>query len=69
MATSYPSTDDMESHTHCKEYIPPSLRLLLEKMFVAKSTNLQIASVRQAIMQAVRPKAIVQIGLGVQKPN
>ena len=38
-------------------------------MFVAKSTDLRTASIGQAIMQAVRPKAIVtplQIGLGVQ---
>ena len=59
----------MESRTCCKEFIPPSLRLLLKKMFVAKSTDLRIASIGQAIMQAVRPKAIVaplQIGLGVQ---
>ena len=39
-ATSYPSTEDMESRTRCKEFISPSLRLLLEKMFVAKSTDL-----------------------------
>ena len=68
-ATSYPSTEDMESRTRCTEFIPPSFRLLLEKMFVAKSTDFRIASVGQAIMQAVRPKVIVaslQIGLGVQ---
>ena len=38
-------------------------------MFVAKSTDLRTASIGPAIMQAVRPKAIVaplQIGLGVQ---
>ena len=38
-------------------------------MFVAKSTDLRIASIGQAIMQAVRPEAIVaplQIRLGVQ---
>ena len=68
-APSYPSTEDMESRTRCKEFLLPSLRLLLEKMFVAKSTDLRTASIGQAIMQAVRPKAIVaplQIGLGVQ---
>ena len=68
-ATSYPSTEDMESRTRCNEFILPSLRLLLEKMFVAKSTDLRIASIGQEIMQTLRPEAIVaplQIELGVQ---
>ena len=65
----YPSTADIESRTRCKEFLPSSLRLLLEKMFVAKISDLRVASIGHAIMQAVRPKAIIaplQIGLGVQ---
>ena len=50
------------------EYFKNSLRLLIEKMFLVKSSDMSIASIGQAIMQAVRPKAIIaplQTELGV----
>eukprot|EP00794_Sanderia_malayensis_P002072 gene2072-2349_t len=67
--TTYPSIEDIESLTHSKEFLSQSLQLLLEKMLVAKGSDMRIASIGQAIMQAVRPKAIIaplRIGLGVQ---
>ena len=62
----YPSIDDVES---CKNYLPSSLNCFLEEIIVSKEGDLKIASIGQAIMQAVMPKALIaplQIGLAVQ---
>ena len=64
---SYPSSEDI-SNTDLA-YLPVSLRLLLEQLFVGKDNIVKIASIRQAIMQAVRPRVLLpplQLGLGVQ---
>ena len=64
-SASYPTTIDIESRNRYKDFLPNSLRLLLEKMFLAKSSNMRTVS----IMQEVRPKAIIallQIRLGVE---
>ena len=62
----YPSTAEIE---HSSEYIPNSLSSLLKKLFVTKGSTVRHAAIGQAIMQAIRRKAItapLQIGLGVQ---
>lgn len=51
----YPSPKEIESLSKCKEYLPDSLSLLLSEMFLFKGNYLKIASIGQAITQAVRP--------------
>ena len=53
----------------CLHFLPDTLRVLLEGLFVGKDVHMKIASIGQAIMQAVRPRVLrapLQIGLGVQ---
>ena len=50
-------------------HIPGSLKLLLDNLFVGKSSKRKVASIGEAIIQAVRPRAVLmplQIGLAVQ---
>ena len=61
--TTYPSTEDIESLTRSKEFLSQLLQLLLEKMFVAKGSDMPIASIGLAIMQVVQPKAIIALPL------
>ena len=59
----------IESDLEVLEFLPNSLKVLLQSMFVGKSENFKVASIGQAIMQHVRPKAIIaplQLGLAVQ---
>ena len=51
------------------DYIPESLRTVLQALFVGKDNRRKIASIGHAIIQAVRPRAVVaplQISLSVQ---
>ena len=62
----YPSSADISNTDFA--YLPVALRLLLEQLFVGKDNILKIASIGQAIMQAVRPRVLLpplQLGLGV----
>ena len=64
----YPSTDSLKL-TAALDYLPETLRLLLSNLFVGKDTNRKVASIGQAIVQAIRPRAVVapvQLGLAVQ---
>ena len=64
----YPSTESLSLNSSL-EYIPSSLKLLLDNLFVGKSTERKVASIGQAIIQSVRPRAVLmplQIGLAVQ---
>ena len=66
---SYPSPDAMESSGKNVEYLSKSLRIFLDNLFVGKEKPVPLASIRQAIMQQVRPKALIvplQLDLGVQ---
>ena len=66
---SYPSPNAMESSDKNVEYLPKSLRILLDTLFVGKEKSVPVASIGQAIMQQVRPKALIvpiQLGLGIQ---
>lgn len=65
----YPSVDEMSSSDEAMKFVPDLLRLLLSLMIKGKDVELKIASLGQAITQAVRPKAILaplQLGLAVQ---
>ncbi len=65
----YPSEADMESVGKGIEYLPATLKLFLQELFVGKDTDRKVASIGQAIMQCVRPRVIIaplQIGLAVQ---
>ena len=62
----YPDTGDIADTA---SYIPNSLQLLLRTMFAGKNVGVKLASIGQAIMQAIRPRAItapLQLGLGIQ---
>ena len=65
----YPVPADIESQESCTEFVPKSLKLLLSVMFPGSISARKIASIGQAIVQAVRPTQLIaplQIGLGVQ---
>ena len=67
--TSYTSPDEMESSAKNVEYLPKSLRMFLDNLFVGKEKSVLLASIGQAIMQQVRPKTLIvplQLGLGIQ---
>ena len=64
----YPACDEL-GHDECMNYLPSTLRALLEGVIVGKGSQRKIASIGQAIMQAARPRvllALLQVGLGVQ---
>jgi hypothetical protein len=64
----YPSTEDLSTET-AKQFLPPSLLLLLMTLFCGKDSRSKIPSIGQAIMQATRPRILLApllIGLGVQ---
>lgn len=64
----YPQLSELDI-ANALRYIPESLRILLESLFVGKDTRRKEAAVGQAIVQAVRPRAVItplQIGLAVQ---
>ena len=68
-SNSYPSPDGMESCGKIVEYLPKSQCIFLDNLFVGKEKSVSLASIGQAIMQQVRPKALIvplQLGLGIQ---
>ena len=68
MTNQYPSSDDLKLDSS-PSFIPTSLRTALETLFVGKDTRRKVAAVGHAIIQAVRPRAVIaplQIGLAVQ---
>ena len=65
----YPTVAELGSLEGCLEYVPLSLRTLLEYMFVGKEKSVKVSFIGQAIMQQVRPRvflAPLQIGVAVQ---
>ena len=65
----YPTAFNMESAENNLSYLPMSLQIILENLFVGKDNTVAIPSIGQAIMQQVRPRALIpplQIGLAVQ---
>eukprot|EP00057_Strongylocentrotus_purpuratus_P016873 XP_011671347.1 PREDICTED: uncharacterized protein LOC105441677 [Strongylocentrotus purpuratus] len=64
----YPSSEMLKLDSTLA-YIPETLHLLLDSLFVGTDNRRKVASIGQAIIQAVRPRATIvplQIGLGVQ---
>ncbi|XP_037043653.1 uncharacterized protein LOC119079700 [Bradysia coprophila] len=65
----YPSSETLSDVAKQNQFLPNSLRRFLSEIFVEANCELKIASIGQAIMQAMRPRTIIaplQIGLGVQ---
>ena len=63
----YPALDEL-SREAALNFLPTSLRHFLECILCPKKSDIRIASIGQAIMQASRPRGIqapLQIGLGV----
>lgn len=66
---SYPSSMEMSSMDVELSFLPETLKHLLKQLAVGKNADTKIASIGQAIMQCIRPRAMIaplQIGLGVQ---
>jgi hypothetical protein len=55
----YPSCDDLESQKAGVEFLPDTLKALLEELFSGKKTGVEVASIGQAIVQATRPKVLL----------
>ena len=66
----YPPPDEIESLSSNMKYMPETLRTLLTTAFGSKaSSSVVSAAIGQAIMQTIRPRAIIAllpIALGVQ---
>ena len=66
---SYPSPDGMESYGKNVEFLPKSLHIFLDNLFVGKEESVPLASIAQAIMQQVQRNALIvplHLGLGIQ---
>ena len=64
----YPQTDKLSLELSL-EYLPPSLRFMLQHLLVGKDTHQKQASIGQAIIQGTRPRTVLaplQIGLAGQ---
>ena len=53
----YPLCDDLKSEEAGIEYLPDTLRVLLEELFAGKKAGIKVASMGQAMMQATRQEA------------
>lgn len=59
----------LESQEQSIQFLPPSLRILLEKLFRGKNKTMKIASIGHAIIEASRPRSLstpLQLGLGIE---
>jgi len=64
----YPSSQSLKLDT-ALDYLPISLRTMLDQLFVGTDKAEKVAAIGQSIIQAVRPRAVVvplQIGLSTQ---
>lgn len=65
----YPSAESLSDVAAQSEFLPDSIRVFLSEIFTEAKCELKIASIGQAIVQAIRPRSIIaplQLGLGVQ---
>lgn len=51
----YPTREQMSSTEAAVQFIPQSLLMLLQGLFIGKNIDLKVASIGQSIMQATRP--------------
>ena len=68
MKNQYPSSEDLKLDS-ALSFISTSLRTTLETLFIGKDTRRKVAAVGHAIIQPVRPRAVIaplQVGLAVQ---
>jgi len=68
MGDTYPTLAELEL-TAALDFIPASLRFLLQHLFVGKDTSRKVAGIGEAVVEAVRPRALIaplQLGLAVQ---
>ena len=68
MEDTYPTTAELKLAA-ALDFIPVSLRLLLQHLFVGKDTSRKVASIGQAVVQAVRSRVVMvplQLGVAVQ---
>ena len=66
--SSYPSADLVDIN-ETLDFLPSSLKLYCNKMFVGVKKDRKVAAIGQAIVQATKPTKIIsplQIGLGIQ---
>ncbi len=64
----YPSKSEMSDKTKCLQFIPDTLKSLLQDVMTCKD-GLKIASVGHAVVQASRPRSIMcplQLGIALQ---
>ena len=64
----YPGDKTMQKD-EALSYLPDLLQLLLKNLLAGKDSNIKVASVGQAIMQASRPRTVIaplQLGLRMQ---
>ena len=54
----YPKTSELEIQS-ALEYVPTSLRYLLQLILVGKDTRRKVASIGHSIVQAARPRALI----------
>ena len=68
MEDTYPTTAELKLAATL-DFIPASLRFLLQHLFVWKDTSRKVAGIGQAVVQAVHPRAVIaplQLGVTVQ---
>ena len=68
-SSNYPSSDKIRSIEENMTFLPGTLKLFLQNIFVGKGSDTKVASIGQAIMQSARPRILntpLQLGLGVQ---
>lgn len=56
----YPSTDELRLDP-ALDYLPDTLQLMLSSLFAGKNTSKKVASIGQAVIQAVRPRAVIAL--------
>jgi hypothetical protein len=65
----YPCGDEVSSTEDALKYVPNLLEQFLRSLFVGKDIDLKVAAIAQAMIQAIRPRAIMaplQFALGIQ---
>ena len=62
----YPPVDDIETEESCLNFLPDTLKLLLEGILAGKDVGMKLAFIGQAIMQAARPQVLLALHCTIQ---